>query len=412
MGDIEQPPDLRGARSRARDRRCCASPRASPMSPRRTGTPARAARANRVRRGDRLTHSSHMLFFAPWRRAARPRARPAGCRSIFSSKINPGALIGCMPCYLKSHTPRRIRVRPWLGRRLSARRRPLLSEAAGLRSPSRPSPGGGCSCAPATTRRARGAPVAGRRSRSPTGSASPRCTSPFPRARNGSLPARSASSSEPTSNSIGGTRAIASFDDFLGALASRKRKAIRKERREALARRHRDRMGDGKRPHRGASRRLLRLLHGHGLAQMGLALSDAELLQPARRDHGRPDGAHSRQARRAAMSPARSISSARTRSTAATGAASRTTPSSISRSATTRPSSSPSRTKLARVEAGAQGAHKLARGYLPAETYSAHYIADPALRRAVADYLKRERRAVVARDRAARRGIALSQRRH
>jgi predicted N-acyltransferase len=55
--------------------------------------------------------------------------------------------------------------------------------------------------------------------------------------------------------------------------------------------------------------------------------------------------------------------------------------------------------KLARVEAGAQGSHKLARGYLPAETYSAHYIADPALRRAVADYLKRERLAV-ARERA------------
>ena len=50
--------------------------------------------------------------------------------------------------------------------------------------------------------------------------------------------------------------------------------------------------------------------------------------------------------------------------------------------------------KLARVEAGAQGAHKLARGYLPVQTYSAHYIADPALRRAVADYLKRERLAV------------------
>jgi uncharacterized protein len=50
--------------------------------------------------------------------------------------------------------------------------------------------------------------------------------------------------------------------------------------------------------------------------------------------------------------------------------------------------------RLARVEAGAQGAHKLARGYLPSETYSAHYIADQGLRRAVADYLKRERRAV------------------
>jgi predicted N-acyltransferase len=50
--------------------------------------------------------------------------------------------------------------------------------------------------------------------------------------------------------------------------------------------------------------------------------------------------------------------------------------------------------KLACVEAGAQGAHKLARGYLPVPTYSAHYIADPGLRRAVAAYLKRERLAV------------------
>ena len=47
--------------------------------------------------------------------------------------------------------------------------------------------------------------------------------------------------------------------------------------------------------------------------------------------------------------------------------------------------------KLGRVEAGAQGEHKLARGYMPVTTYSAHYIADPALRRAIADYLKRER---------------------
>jgi predicted N-acyltransferase len=47
--------------------------------------------------------------------------------------------------------------------------------------------------------------------------------------------------------------------------------------------------------------------------------------------------------------------------------------------------------KLKRVEAGAQGEHKLARGYLPQTTYSAHFIANPALRRAVADYLARER---------------------
>jgi predicted N-acyltransferase len=47
--------------------------------------------------------------------------------------------------------------------------------------------------------------------------------------------------------------------------------------------------------------------------------------------------------------------------------------------------------KLGWVEAGAQGEHKLSRGYLPKTTYSAHYIADPGLRRAIADYLKRER---------------------
>jgi hypothetical protein len=46
---------------------------------------------------------------------------------------------------------------------------------------------------------------------------------------------------------------------------------------------------------------------------------------------------------------------------------------------------------LKRVEAGAQGEHKIARGYLPQTTYSAHYIADPALRRAIRDYLKQER---------------------
>jgi predicted N-acyltransferase len=49
------------------------------------------------------------------------------------------------------------------------------------------------------------------------------------------------------------------------------------------------------------------------------------------------------------------------------------------------------RHKLRRVEAGAQGEHKLARGYMPSTTYSAHYIADPGLKRAIADYLKRER---------------------
>ena len=46
------------------------------------------------------------------------------------------------------------------------------------------------------------------------------------------------------------------------------------------------------------------------------------------------------------------------------------------------------------VEAGAQGEHKVARGYRPTTTYSAHWISDPRLRKAIADYLKAERRQV------------------
>tara|TARA_B100001179_G_scaffold210973_1_gene177941 strand:+ start:1314 stop:2423 length:1110 start_codon:yes stop_codon:yes gene_type:complete len=49
---------------------------------------------------------------------------------------------------------------------------------------------------------------------------------------------------------------------------------------------------------------------------------------------------------------------------------------------------------LARVEAGAQGGHKLARGYEPVETVSAHWIADPGFRAAVAEFLEREREGV------------------
>jgi uncharacterized protein len=52
--------------------------------------------------------------------------------------------------------------------------------------------------------------------------------------------------------------------------------------------------------------------------------------------------------------------------------------------------------KLARVEAGAGGSHKVTRGYLPMTTYSAHYIDNPRLRRAIADFLAHERAHVAA----------------
>ena len=49
---------------------------------------------------------------------------------------------------------------------------------------------------------------------------------------------------------------------------------------------------------------------------------------------------------------------------------------------------------LSRVEAGAQGGHKLARGYEPVPTYSAHYIPHPGFRAAIEDFLRRESAAV------------------
>ena len=56
--------------------------------------------------------------------------------------------------------------------------------------------------------------------------------------------------------------------------------------------------------------------------------------------------------------------------------------------------------KKTRVEAGAQGAHKLARGYMPVTTYSAHHVADIRFRAALADYLRVEREAVACEARA------------
>ena len=49
---------------------------------------------------------------------------------------------------------------------------------------------------------------------------------------------------------------------------------------------------------------------------------------------------------------------------------------------------------LARVEAGAQGEHKLARGYLPKSTYSLHWIANASLQNAVSEHLENERKYV------------------
>ncbi len=50
--------------------------------------------------------------------------------------------------------------------------------------------------------------------------------------------------------------------------------------------------------------------------------------------------------------------------------------------------------RLATVQAGAQGEHKLARGYEPVITRSAHFLPNPGFRRAVSDFVDREREAI------------------
>ena len=134
------------------------------------------------------------------------------------------------------------------------------------------------------------------------------------------------------------------FEHFLESLASRKRKVIRRERRDAL--------GNGITIEclTGAAltpehwKAFYDLLHRHRLAQMGPALPHPRLLRDGRRQHGRAHPAGHGEGARASGSPAPSTSSATTRCTAATGAASRSTRSCISRCATTRPSSGRSTT--------------------------------------------------------------------
>ena len=78
----------------------------------------------------------------------------------------------------------------------------------------------------------------------------------------------------------------------------------------------------------------------------------------------------------------------------ATGARPGTKTACISRPATTRASSTASSTGSRRFDPGTQGEHKLARGFEPTATSSAHWLAHEGFRTAVARYLERERAAV------------------
>ena len=187
---------------------------------------------------------------------------------------------------------------------------------------------------------------------------------------------------------------FASFDDFLAALASRKRKAIKRERRDALDGDVDDRMAHRRnqsdREHWDAffdfymdtgSRKWGRpYLTRAFFDRIGATLAERVLLVMARRAgryiagainfigddalYGRNWGAiEDRPFLHFEVCYYQAIDFALARG-------------------------------LRRVEAGAQGEHKLARGYRPVLTYSAHEFADARLARAIADYLGHEREAV------------------
>ena len=181
------------------------------------------------------------------------------------------------------------------------------------------------------------------------------------------------------------------FDDFLASLSSRKRTAIRKERRQAveagldirqftgneLQREHWDHffefyMDTGKRkwgtPY--LNRRFFTLMHEHMADQIllvlafrkGRAIAGALNFIGSHTLYGRYWGAcEYHPALHFELCYYQAIEFAIAR-------------------------------RLKRVEAGAQGEHKLARGYLPTATHSRHFLPNPAFRHAVGDFLSRERR--------------------
>ena len=186
-------------------------------------------------------------------------------------------------------------------------------------------------------------------------------------------------------------RGYSSFDDFLAALSSRKRKAIRKERAaaveglEIVALR-------GAEIEPGALGRDVALLSGHRRAQMGPALSDAGLLRRVGEAMG--DSALMFLALRRWPADRRraQLHWRATRSTAAIGARSRNVPFLHFELSYYRAIDWAIAHGLRAIQAGAQGEHKLARGYEPVITPSVHFLPDPGFRSAVADFLVRRAR--------------------
>ena len=303
-----------------------------------------------------------------------------------------GRLVAAAPCYLKSHSlGEYVFDHGWADayERAGGRYYPKLQVSV----PFTPVTGPRLLAAGRRPCRAGGARVAGARAaradRTPRRSTSPICRRPDCQdlAGDGFL-ARSGQQFHWVNDGY------ASFDDFLAALASRKRKAIRRERREALSARRHDRTADRARHHRSALGRLLRLLHGHRLAQMGPALSQPAPSSRLSASAWPSASSSSSPSAPAARSPGPSTSSAADALYGRNWGCLEDHPFLHFELCYYQAIDFAIERGLARVEAGAQGEHKLARGYRPVTTWSAHDLADPGLKRAVADYVARERCAI------------------
>ena len=298
------------------------------------------------------------------RRAGRNRAASAAHSgwTPLPLLVEPGRKAGRRRAgFSQDPQPGRICVRPGLGRRLAAGRRRLLSQAADRGAVH----AGGRAAAP---RRGSGACACSGRDGGPAERACRRRTSPSSPPTRPPRP-RSADGWSATGCSFTGTaRGERDFDGFLERCSSRKRKVIRKERaaaREGLSFRHLRGAEIGAR----RDGRDVALLPGHRQPQMGPApISPARFFRLRRSSGSATSCCCSSPSATASRSPARSTGSAPTRSTAATGAAARRCRSSTSSFAITRRSTGRSLNGLTTVQAGAQGEHKLARGYEPVLT--------------------------------------------
>ena len=316
------------------------------------------------------------IFCRRWRNPDASAGEAAGPRGTWFWKQD-GIQTGFMPCYVKGHSQGEY-VFDWgWAEALRARRRRLLSEAAGLRAVH-----AGDRAAASRRRRPGGSRAAsgagGRAGGNLPASRSFLRACDLPR-RGGPIGAGGArlSCSAPTSSSTGRTRAMATSRVFSVRLrhANARRSAASGATRSPRA--SRSPGCRGAEISEAALGRLLRFLHGHRVAQMGPALSQPQLLLAARRAPRRRMCSSSwRGETDAAIAGALNLVGSDTLYGRYWGCV-EDRPFLHFEVCYYQAIDFALAHGLTRVEAGAQGAHKLARGYLPHTTHSAHYIVDP-----------------------------------